>query len=213
LSHITGNTTFNGVMLDIHKGVLAPRNETELLCNRVVSILQSDRNLTHCVDLCCGSGNIAISIKRKCDFIKMTAIDIDKKAVDNTLHNIKKNNVQVDVIEGDFYQTMLNRNLRFDAIISNPPYVSAEELDNKMLKYEDKKCFTNSTDDLFFYQVLIENYQKIFRNTKHFLLALEIGYNQKNRIMELLKKQGLLTYATFYQDLNKHDRVVIIYRN
>jgi HemK-like putative methylase len=213
LGHITKSTIFAKLPLDLYKGVLAPRDETELLCKYVIDILKKDRKLIYGADLCCGSGNIAVAVKKNCAFIDMTAIDINETAVMNTKHNAKKNKVVINVIKGDFYQTLIKKHLRFDLLISNPPYVSNDELDKSMLKYEDKKCFVNSKGDLFFYETLINNHKKIVNDEKHFLLAFEIGYNQKKRIQKLLSKQKLLKFAQFYKDLNNHDRILIIYKN
>ena len=81
-----------------------------------------------------------------------------------------------------------------------------------MLAYENKINFTNSKDPLFFYKKIIRNFKKIVRNPNHFLLAFEIGYDQKNKLTKFIKTTSLLKYTSFYKDYNNNDRVMLIYK-
>jgi release factor glutamine methyltransferase len=99
----------------------------------------------------------------------MTLIDIQKKAILNTKHNAKLNNLNVNTYVGDFYKTLISHNLKFDFIVCNPPYVDINTLDKTMTKYENRISFTNSDDPKYFYNKLIDNKNKILnKNGKLF---------------------------------------------
>jgi release factor glutamine methyltransferase len=175
----------------VFKGILIPRPDTEVVCERVIQILKNDKNLIKGVDLCCGSGNISIALCKNLSYIEMDAIDIQKKACDNTKVNAKLNDVKLNVFKGDFYKTLIDKNKRYDFVISNPPYVDLKDVDKSMLKYENKINFNNSKDNLFFYKKIIGNYKNIIINPNHFLLAFEIGYKQKQELQKFIKTTPL----------------------
>ena len=81
-----------------------------------------------------------------------------------------------------------------------------------MTKYENAISFNNSEDEMLFYIEFFNHYQRII-NFDHFLIGLEFGYDQKDKINDLIKENNLSKYATFYKDYSNHDRFVIIYKN
>jgi release factor glutamine methyltransferase len=210
---ITNKINFYGLDFKILKGILIPRPDTEVLCEKVIHILKQDKKLKKGADLCCGSGNIGIVLKKNIKNISMDGIDIQKIACRNTILNSQKHHVDINVFQGDFYKTMIKKKLKYDFIVCNPPYVSIRQLDKKMLQYENKMNFINSKDPLFFYKQIINNFKKIVRNDKHFLLAFEIGYDQKSKLMKYIKQTSLSKYTSFYKDYNNQDRVMLIYLN
>jgi release factor glutamine methyltransferase len=210
LVDITKKARFYKLNFDVFSGILVPRSETELLCEKVIHILQKYPNLTNGVDLCCGSGNIAIAISKNCPNINFTTVDIQPLAIKNTLHNAKKHDVKLKTITGDFYRTLIKRKLKFDFIVCNPPYVSLLEVDKSLFNFEHQINFSNSDDPLFFYKTIIDNYQKLIINPHNFLIAFEIGHNQKQLLMSILKQNHLLMHAKFYRDYANNDRILII---
>jgi release factor glutamine methyltransferase len=209
---ITKQTRFYGLDYKVLKGVLVPRPDTEILCEKVIQILSKDKKLKHGVDLCCGSGNITITLKKQISDIEMDAIDIQPIACHNTKLNATKHKIKLNVINGDFYKTLIAKHLKYDFIVCNPPYVKQTELDKTMLIYENKINFNNSSDHLFFYKKIITNYQKIVNDKNHFLLAFEIGFNQKKDLKKFLLTKSLYRHSNFYKDYNGKDRVLIIYK-
>lgn len=210
---ITKQIRFYGLDYKVLKGVLVPRPDTEILCEQVIQILSKDHKLKQGVDLCCGCGNIGITLKKNIDNINMDSVDIQSIACRNTKLNAYNNHVKLKVIKGDFFKTLINKHLKYDFIVCNPPYVKANELHKSMYQYENKINFNNSKDHLFFYKTIIDNYQKIIKNKKHFLLAFEIGYNQKNDLQKYLRTSSLYKNTKFYRDYNGNDRVMIVYVN
>lgn len=203
---------FYGLDFKLYKGVLIPRPDSEILCEKVIKILSNDKKIKHAVDLCCGSGCLGIVLKKHIKSINMDGIDIQSIACKNTLVNADKHNVKINIIQGDFYKTLINKHLKYDLIVCNPPYVSTKELDKSMIKYENKINFNNNDDPLFFYKTIIKNYKKIIRNKNHFLIAFEIGYNQKNNLIDYLQDTELFNYTKFYNDYGNKARVMIIYK-
>jgi release factor glutamine methyltransferase len=161
LGQIVGYTEFCRLRMDIFKNIFEPRAETEIITENIINYLNNHPNLKNGADLCCGTGCIGIAIKKYCLHTNMISIDINHKAILNTKHNAKLNNVKLKTFVGDFYQTLIDKKMKFDFIVCNPPYVDEHKLNQVMTKYETKISFTNSNDPLFFYKTLIKNIKKI----------------------------------------------------
>jgi release factor glutamine methyltransferase len=161
LGQIVGYTEFCGLKIEIFKNIFEPRSETELITESVIKYLNQHPHLKLGADLCCGTGCMGIAIKKHCPQTNITSIDINPEAILNTKHNAKLNRVEIKTIVGDFYQTLIDKKLKLDFIVCNPPYVSKEKLNPIMTKYETKISFINSDDPLYFYNKLIANKNKI----------------------------------------------------
>jgi release factor glutamine methyltransferase len=196
-----------GLNLKVERGILAPRNETEIVTQKAIALLTSSSINRHPIvyDLCCGTGNMGLAIKKYLPQARVTCVDINPLAIRNTNINAKRNNLKIKTITGDFYEAIKEK---VDCIICNPPYVNEKELDKHMLHYEDKISFTNAKNDLYFYKKIISNYEKIMNN--NFLIVFEIGHKQKTRLKAILKKYQLEKYSKFYKDYNQKDRILII---
>jgi methylase of polypeptide subunit release factors len=128
-------------------------------------------------------------------------------AIQNTMVNARINNLKIKTLTGDFYKTGIKH--RSDFIVCNPPYVNIKSLNKKMTKYESKISFNNG-DALFFYEQIINNYKKFVLNPDNFLIGFEIGYDLKEQLTNLLRKNNLLKYSKFYKDYSNFDRVLVI---
>jgi release factor glutamine methyltransferase len=161
LGQIVNSTQFCYLTIDIFKRIFEPRSETELITENIIKYLKQHPKLINGVDLCCGTGCIGITIKKYLPNINMSAVDINPQAIENTKHNAKLNKVKIMTYTGDFYQTLIDKKLKFDFIVCNPPYLDVTTMNKTMIKYENKISFTNSKDPLFFYHQLINNQKKI----------------------------------------------------
>lgn len=210
LGQITHSARFNDLDLIVHPMVHTPRNETEYMTKFVQVQMMENRNLTHILDLCAGSGNIGISLKAHFPYTDLTLVEIDETSIKNIYDNLNKFKLDANVLHQDVFEFLkTNHPTKYDAIVMNPPYVGQKELNMVMTKYENKISFTNSSDPLAFYKALLENLSHII-NPDHFLIACEFGYNQKQELSQLVKTYHLDQYTTFYQDLNQKDRFFII---
>ncbi|MDR2829283.1 MAG: HemK family protein methyltransferase [Mycoplasmataceae bacterium] len=195
---------FLNVQIKIKKGILVPRDETELVVLKAIQLIKKHK-ISSVYDLCCGTGNIGLAIKKTLPKINITSVDINHVAIANTKENAKLNNLKIETICGDFYASIKNKT---ECIVCNPPYVNEKELNKDMTKYENKISFTNSKNDIFFYKKILDNYKKIMK--EKFLIVFEIGYNQKEKLTKVLKENNLYSYAKFYKDLAKLDRILVI---
>ncbi|MDE6476969.1 MAG: methyltransferase, partial [Mycoplasmoidaceae bacterium] len=134
LGSIIKKTKFLGLEIDVFDNVLVPRNDTEFVCLKAKEeIIKKYKNeKVNIVDLCSGTGNIGIFLKKEIENSDVTCVDINQVSIENIKHNAKKNNVSIKVIQGDYFESLINNNLKFDVILMNPPYVSIDELDSTM---------------------------------------------------------------------------------
>ena len=211
LTTITKQQYFNGINLKVFNKVHYPRNETELLAEKVEEILAKDNTLNSLIDICAGTGNLGISIKNHFPELDLCLLDIDTNAIDNIKFNLQNNKLEGKVINQDFFEFIKTNKDKYDVIVFNPPYVSNKELDLEMTKFENKISFSNSDDPLEFYKVLFNSLDKI-TNSNHYLIGVEFGYDQKHDLEKILKSNNLLQFTKFYKDLNNQDRFLIIYR-
>jgi release factor glutamine methyltransferase len=195
---------FLNVQIKVKKGILVPRDETELVTLKAIQLIKKHK-ISNVYDLCCGTGNIGLAIKKAFPKINVTSVDLNPVAIANTKENAELNNLKIKTICGDFYTSIKNKT---ECIVCNPPYVNENELNEDMTKYESKISFTNSKDDIFFYKKILDNYKKIMK--EKFIIIFEIGYNQKDKLIKVLKENNLYSYAKFYKDLAKLDRILVI---
>lgn len=210
LAYILGHTSFLGLDIQVKDKILYPRAETEIVVTKSIEYIRQNENIKSICDLCSGSGNIALAIKKEFPNISAYGIDINPKATKLAKLNAKNNNLDVTFLTGDFLKKVVKNNLKFDCIISNPPYVDKAELNEQMTKWENKISFSNSEDSLFFYKEIITNYKVYAKDENNFLMCFEIGYNQKQKLSDFLEEKKLLKYTTFYEDFSGLDRILII---
>ena len=208
LQHITHQQEFMKLSFYVDENVLIPRADTEILVEEVISIAKKI-NAKKILDLCTGSGAIAIALATYIKDSKITALDISKKALDIAKLNSKKNNVEdrITFVNSNMFEQLKQE--KYDIIVSNPPYIKRsiiEKLDKEVQK-EPYIALNGGEDGLDFYKIIIkEGYQ--YLKYKGYL-CLEIGYDQKDEVIDLIKKEQkyIDTYAK--KDLYDNDRIVI----
>ncbi len=204
-AYIIGKQEFMALTFLVNKSVLIPRGDTEILVEEAISLITSN-NLNSMLDLCTGSGAIAISTSHYTN-INITASDISSDCINIAVQNAKLNNVENKI---NFVQSNLFENIqgKFDIIASNPPYISVDEIDDLMsdvIDYEPRIALTDEGDGLTFYKKIISNAKNYLNNNGY--IILEIGYNQKNDV-ELLLLQNNFHSIKILNDLNGHNRVL-----
>lgn len=208
IEHITNVKEFMKMNFFVDNNVLIPRQDTECLVEEVIKI-SNTIGAKNILDLCTGSGAIAVSLAKMIEDSKVTALDISKKALDVAKFNSKNNCVEEKII---FIQSNLFDNLpkeKYDIIVSNPPYIRTEEI--KQLDIEVQKepilALDGGYDGLDFYRKIIENAYQYLKYNGY--LCLEIGYDQKIDVIELLENQGNYTDIYCKKDLYGNDRVIV----
>lgn len=183
VAYITGFAGFMDFEFKVNKNVLIPRPETELLVEATLSIAEKE-NKKSVLDLCTGSGCIAISLSKLGAFDNITASDISRNALNIAKENAEINNtIDVDFIESDIFSNIGDR--KFDIIVSNPPYVSETEYNalKSELEYEPKIALTAKDDGLFFYNEIGSKALNYLNNDG--VILIELNANKFDKIRQI----------------------------
>ena len=210
VKYILNKCEFMGVELYVEEGVLIPRDDTEILVEEVLKNIDENEEKQVC-DLCCGSGAIGISLASLRKNIKVDLMDyypIPKKV---SLINVEKNNLQdrVSFIKSDLLGKAIENEKLYDIIVSNPPYIEEEEINNLMedvKNYEPHTALNGGADGLDFYRKIIEQSEKVLKEEG--ILAFEIGYNQGEAVKSIMEKNNYKD-VRIIKDFASLDRIVI----
>lgn len=208
VQYITGLQEFMKLNFFVTRDVLIPRQDTEVLVEEVIKIAKDIPNPV-ILDLCTGSGAIAVSLAKYIPNSKIYGIDISEKALEVAKKNAEFNGVKnsIEFRVSDLFNKI--RNQKFDIIVSNPPYIKKEDIKllPKDVQKEPKIALDGGTDGLVFYSRIAKSAYKHLRRGGY--LCLEIGYNQKLQVKKII--EGQKRYINFYckKDLCENDRVVI----
>ena len=206
LSHLVGFDYFYDRKFKVTKDVLSPRMETEELIYKVLEyIKKSKKDSFRILDLCTGSGIIAITLKKEIveKYTEIVASDISEKALSIAIENANNNNANITFIKSDLFDNISGK---FDLIISNPPYISYKDkitIKDNVLNYDPHLALFAEEDGIYFYRKIIEN--AVHYLSKDGVIFFEIGYDQKEKILELGKNNNFI--ATVYKDINDRDRI------
>lgn len=208
IEHITHQKEFMKLNFFVDKNVLIPRQDTEILVEEVIKIAQKT-NSKKILDLCTGSGAIAVSLAKYLPKSEITAIDISNEALKIAKKNAINNNVenQITFINSDMF-TNLNEE-KFDIIVSNPPYIKTEVIKKleEQVKNEPHIALDGGEDGLDFYKKIInESYQYLKYNG---YLCLEIGFDQKIDVIELIENTEKFESTYSKKDLYYNDRIIV----
>ena len=206
LSHLVGFDYFYDRKFKVTRDVLSPRMETEELIYKVLEyIKKSKKDSFRILDLCTGSGIIAITLKKEIveKYTEIVASDISEKALSIAIENANNNNANITFIKSDLFENISGK---FDLIISNPPYISYKDkttIKDSVLNYDPHLALFAEEDGIYFYRKIIENAVQYL--SKDGVIFFEIGYDQKEKILELGKNNNFIT--TVYKDINARDRI------
>ncbi len=207
VQYIVGNVDFMGNIINVNPSVLIPRFETEELVSETIKRIKSTFNKKiDILDLCTGSGCIAISLAKEVDS-NVDATDISKDALEVAENNSKLNNTSINFVNTDLY-TGINK--KYDVIISNPPYISKdEEIMDIVYKNEPSIALFADNNGLEFYERILKDIKSILKDK--YIIAFEIGMTQFDRIKSL--KDTYLPEASIEckKDMQGRDRMVFIY--
>ena len=209
LQYIVGKWDFYNQTYFVDESCLIPRQDTELLVELAIKLLPKD---AHFADLCTGSGCVAVSVL--CEREDTTACAVDKfdRTLDIAKKNAEYNGVSkrvslrlFDVLE----EECALGDERFDAILSNPPYIRREVIDtlSEEVKKEPMAALDGGEDGLVFYRKMISDYSKYLK--KDGFMLFEIGYDQADEIKEICNKKGV--FCEIFKDYSGNDRVAKIF--
>ena len=208
IEHRTHQKEFMKLNFFVDESVLIPRQDTEILVEEVISIAKRI-NARKILDLCTGSGAIAVSLAKYLPEAEITAIDISNEALKVAKKNAVNNEVekQITFINSDMFTNLNNE--KFDIIVSNPPYIRKSIIDtlDEDVKKEPHIALDGGEDGLYFYKKIIkESYQYLKYGA---YLCLEIGYDQKEDVIKIIESENKFENTYSKKDLYDNDRIII----
>lgn len=186
LQHIVGTQWFMGLEFEVNEHVLIPRQDTEVLVEETLKVLKGGERV---LDMCTGSGCIIISIAKNAGLLSAIGADVSEDALRVAKRNAKKNDVDVKFVQSDLFSEL--GDMKYDVIVSNPPYIETEEINHLMpevREHEPMLALDGGADGLVFYRKIINESGK-FLNDGGYLL-FEVGHNQADEVCRLMEEAG-----------------------
>ena len=206
LQHITHRQEFMKMDFYVDENVLIPRPDTEILVEEAIKIAKK-MNQPKILDLCTGSGAIAISIAKNVPDAEVYAIDISQKALDVAKKNAKELDTKVKFIKSNLFDKM--DKMKFDIIVSKPPYIKKDVINclSKEVQKEPELALDGGIDGLDFYRKITAQAIDYLKFGSY--LCFEIGYDQKDEVLDIIKKQEHYSNTYCNKDLGGNDRVIV----
>ena len=191
----------------VDQNVLIPRPDTELIIEQVLKLFLKNYKL-QILDIGTGSGCILLSLLKEMPNCYGIGIDISKKSINISKYNAKMLQLTNKV---KFYQSDVDNFKigKYDLIVSNPPYIEVSSLgylENDVINFEPKLALNGGIDGFSKIRKVIDKATVLIK--KNGKLVLEIGFNQKNKVQEMLRKKGFYINKTL-KDYGKKDRCII----
>lgn len=202
LQYILGEWEFYSLPFLCGEGVLIPRADTETLCDKAIEFI-GDRECD-CIDLCSGSGCVAITVAEHCKNARVWALEKYDEAFAFLEKNIALNRSRTKAIKADLFTY---EGGKYDLIVSNPPYIKSDVMESLQaeVKREPKTALDGGEDGLLFYRAIVEKWVPHLK--KGGMLAVEIGYDQADAVKELFTAAGLENIGSCC-DLGGIERVI-----
>ena len=212
VQYIVGNTNFYGYDFKVNRNTLIPRFETELLVEKTYNYIKKyfNKDNIKILDIGTGSGCIAITLNKLLNSCDITGIDISSEALEVAKENNIINNTNVKFIESDIFSNVSDK---YDVIISNPPYISYDDIEvMDIVKNNEPHLALYAKDNgLYFYDKIIKDSSK-YLNDK-FIMAFEIGYKQGKDITKIVNKYYKDINMSVEKDYSGSDRFVFIWNH
>ena len=206
LQHITHHQEFMRMDFYVDENVLIPRPDTEILVEEVIKI-GSKMPKPKILDLCTGSGAIAVSLAKNLPNAEIYAIDISQKAIEVAKKNAKELGTNVKFIKSNLFSKI--DKMKFDIIVSNPPYIKKDVMKNlsKEVQKEPELALDGGIDGLDFYRKITNQAIEFLKLGSY--LCFEIGYDQKDEVINIIKEQEHYSKIYCKKDLGGNDRVIV----
>ncbi|PQL89905.1 peptide chain release factor N(5)-glutamine methyltransferase [Apibacter sp. wkB309] len=207
--YVVGYTEFYGCKISVNPHVLIPRPETEELVSWICNDFENKNEELNIIDLCSGSGCIAIALAKNLK-AKVSALEIDEKAINLAKKNAESNQVQVDFIQSDLLNTghLIKNTEKYDIIVSNPPYIREYEkkgMESRVVNYEPSKAlFVPNDDPLVFYRSIIDFSLKNMKPQGRVYVEINQDLGEKTRQLFL----EYFNYVELKQDISGNFRMI-----
>lgn len=210
VAYIVGNREFMGLDFFVKEGVLIPRPDTEALVEEIIELCKN-KDKVEILDIGTGSGAITVSLAKYIEKSTIKSLDISdiplevgkKNAINNGVDN------KIEFIKSDLFSSIKDKNIKFDVIVSNPPYIPKKDMDTlhtQVKDYEPYNALEGGIDGLDFYRDITEQSKCYLKEDG--ILAYEVGHDQAKDVSEIMRDNG---YTKIYtkKDIQGIDRVVI----
>jgi len=209
VQYIIGSVSFFGYDFLVNEAVLIPRFETEELVGQVLMLYDEmfDTGKATLVDIGTGSGCLAVTLSKEAPGLTVTATDISEEALNVARANARRIGAEVNFLQGDMLQPL--RGMKFDILVSNPPYIPETETVAEIIKdNEPNVALFGGSDGLKFYRIILSEAKAIL-NPKY-LIAFEHGFDKAVEIRELARTYYPDAEIFTVQDMQKRDRMTFI---
>ncbi|MCI1945294.1 peptide chain release factor N(5)-glutamine methyltransferase [Clostridium luticellarii] len=209
VKYILGECEFMGLNFKVRPGVLIPRPDTEILVECALKEIERS-NFSDICDLCCGTGAIGLSIAKFIDYVDVKCSDISPTALQVTAENMRRFLLQekVQVIKSDLLQYFIENEMKFNMVVSNPPYIKISMIDTLMddvKNYEPYEALCGGEDGLEFYRRIAVESLKVLEDDG--VIMLEIGDDERDSVSSILRESGFENICCI-KDLSGKDRVI-----
>lgn len=206
LQHITHRQEFMKMDFFVNEDVLIPRPDTEILVEEVIKIAQKMQK-PKILDLCTGSGAIAISVAKNVVNAEVYGVDISEKALEVAEKNNKTLETKVKFIKSNLFEKV--KKTKFDIIVSNPPYIKKGDINylSDEVKKEPQLALDGGIDGLDFYRKITNQAIDFLKLGSY--LCFEIGYDQKDEVLDIIKQEERFVDTYCKKDLYGNDRVIV----
>jgi len=204
LQYLLHEWEFYSLTFKVGAGVLIPRADTEILVDIALKFLKAQKS-ADVVDLCSGSGCVAVSIAKNAPACHVTAIEKSPDAFEFLKKNIALNQVDIQPILGDITTDIDGT---YDLVVSNPPYIKSSIIPTLQpeVQHEPSMALDGGEDGLFFYRTIAEKWSHHVKNNGK--IMVEIGYDQSEEVCKIFESAGMSDIQTI-KDYSGNDRVII----
>lgn len=210
LGYVLGYEWFYGYKFTVNEDVLIPRSETEELVGHVLSDIDSYFEAPVIADVACGSGAIGIALSLETG-LPVISSDISEEALVVARKNAKDNNANVEFVAGDMLDPIIERGLKLDVLVCNPPYIkNTEHIQTSVLNNEPHVALFGGEDGLFFYRRVLEKADQVLNEKA--MIAFEIGFDIGDAVVALAQHHFPTAKVVLRQDMNRLDRMVFVYK-
>lgn len=212
MAHVLGYSWFYGYRIPVNGDVLIPRPETEELCAHVLARI--DRNFPEgevvCADIGTGSGAIAVTLCKEEPRVSMIATDISEEALVMAQKTAEVNDAEITFYAGDMLAPLIERNIRLDVLVCNPPYIPEDEdMERSVVDYEPHVALFGGEDGLKFYRQVFRDCRKVLKDKA--FMGFEMGWNQREAMSRLVEESLPGVPYEILKDMNGKDRMLFVY--
>ena len=213
IQYIKGKETFFSRDFIVNEDVLIPRYETEELVENILYKIDDYFEDYESIDLCdvgTGSGAIAISLALEESKLNVVATDISKEALEVARLNAQELGANIEFYQGDMLEPLIDREMKVDIFVSNPPYIPVEQdIESVVKDNEPHVALFGGNDGLYFYRKIFSKVQSVIKDRA--LLAFEMGFDQRELMCQAVEHYFPNIPYEIIKDINGKDRMLFIY--